>query len=218
MTHDRPLRADAARNRELVLRVAAELFAEHGLDVSLDEIARTAGLGVGTVYRRFPNRAAVVEALFQDRIEQMACLARECLTDDDPWRGLVTFLRRGVAQAAADKGLRRVILADVHGGIHLAARAALDRTVAELVERCHAAGALRPGVSATDIPMIFLMVGAVGDFAGRQAPAIWERYLELLIAGIRPGVHPSPRIPALSEAEVRAATSSRGAGHPGRRQ
>src|SRR4051794_3166661 len=88
----RPLRKDAALNRDRLLAAASELFAERGLDVTLNDIAHRAGVGVGTAYRRFANKEEVIEALFEERLQQVADLAHQALDDLDPWHGLVTFL------------------------------------------------------------------------------------------------------------------------------
>src|SRR5690349_18328147 len=88
----KPLRADAERNRRRLLDAAAELFAAKGLSVGLDEIARHAGVGVGTAYRRFPDKAELIQALFDDRVAQLLALAEAGLADEDPWRGFVGFL------------------------------------------------------------------------------------------------------------------------------
>src|SRR5215468_12232436 len=88
----RPLRRDAERNRQLILRAASEVFTSRGLQASLDDVAQHAGVGVGTVYRRFPDKEALVEALFEERLDTMAGLAEQGLADPDPWAGLVFFL------------------------------------------------------------------------------------------------------------------------------
>src|SRR3954451_8548625 len=88
----RPLRKDAERNRQRILDAARELFAERGLQATLDDVAHRAGVGVGTVYRRFPDKEQLIDALFESRLDQMAALAEDGLTDADSWRGLVTFL------------------------------------------------------------------------------------------------------------------------------
>jgi AcrR family transcriptional regulator len=89
---DRPLRRDAERNRLRILETAQQVFADRGLDVSLDEIAQHADVGVGTVYRRFPTKEALVDAVFEHRLEQLVAIGREALADTDAWRGLVAFL------------------------------------------------------------------------------------------------------------------------------
>src|SRR5689334_7783557 len=93
---ERPLRKDAARNRELILETAAEVFAEQGLDAGYDEIARRAGIGVGTVYRRFPERSELVQALFESRIDEMVAIGEQAAAIPDAWEGLTWFFERSV--------------------------------------------------------------------------------------------------------------------------
>src|SRR6516165_7497408 len=104
----RPLRRDAERNRQRILRAAADVFTERGLQATLDDVAHRAGVGVGTVYRRFPDKEALVEALFAERLEALVGFAEQALADPDPWGGLVSFLERTVAVIAGDRGLRQL--------------------------------------------------------------------------------------------------------------
>src|SRR6195952_3672740 len=107
-TPERPLRKDAARNRERILGAAGEVFAERGLDVTLDDIARHAGVGVGTVYRRFADKDQLIEALFDRRLEQITELAQQSLAADDAFAGLVGFMTSSLELQAADRGLREL--------------------------------------------------------------------------------------------------------------
>ena len=102
-----PLRRDAEANRRRILAAAAEAFADQGLDVPVDEIARRAGVGMGTLYRRFPTKAALVEAIFEEHLDRLAALAEEALREEDAWRGLAGFLERTVALQAENRGLCR---------------------------------------------------------------------------------------------------------------
>src|ERR1700754_2230621 len=110
-----PLRADAERNRQRLLGAAKELFAERGVEVTLDEIARHAGVGTGTAYRRFPNKDALIEALMADRIGESGAIAQECLEDPDPWRAFAVFFERSLALMAADRGLKEVLFSPGRG-------------------------------------------------------------------------------------------------------
>src|SRR3954463_12994607 len=105
---ERPLRRDAERNRQRILEVARDAFAEEGLSVTLDEIARRAGVGVGTVYRRFPDKEQLIDALFEDQIAQFVALPDGCLCDVDPWDGLVRFLEQACHVHSRDRGLKEV--------------------------------------------------------------------------------------------------------------
>src|SRR5215472_9190023 len=101
----RPLRRDAERNRQRILRAAAEVFTTRGLQASLDDVARHAGVGVGTVYRRGPDKESLAEALFEARIEAMGALAETALAEPAPWTALLSFLERAYPPLATDRGL-----------------------------------------------------------------------------------------------------------------
>ncbi|MEJ3742625.1 TetR/AcrR family transcriptional regulator [Actinomycetes bacterium KLBMP 9797] len=182
---DRPLRRDAERNRQRILRTAQQVFADRGLDVSLDEIAHQADLGVGTVYRRFPTKEALVDAVFEQGLARMVAIGQEALADPDSWRGLVTFLERSNALHATDRGLREVVLGTRFGQQRVARlRDSLQPIVTELVAKAQADGRLRADIAATDIPVLAIMVGAVVDYARQVQPDIWRRYLRLVIDGL----------------------------------
>jgi AcrR family transcriptional regulator len=181
----RPLRADAARNRERILVAAREVFAERGLDATLDEVARQAGLGVGTVYRRFASKVDLVEALFEQAVNEIVALAEESLAMDDSWEGLVWFLEHATGMQAEDLGLRDVVL---HGGrsegrVSLARERIVPR-VTQLVERAQRDGYLRPDFLPTDIPIIELMVSSVAVYTNAVDPELWRRYLSLVLEGM----------------------------------
>lgn len=203
-TPTRPLRADAARNRERVLRAAEEVFAARGLEATLDDVARHAGLGTGTVYRRFPDREALVEALFEARVDRTAALVERCLADEDPWRGFATMLTEVCRAMAADRGLRQVVLSTGHGLDRVAcARDRIAPLTARLVERAHAAGVLRPDVGASDVPLLLAMVCTTAEFCGAAAPTSWQRYLQVVLDGLRHREGQAPLCaPALCEGQL----------------
>jgi AcrR family transcriptional regulator len=187
-TAERPLRKDAERNRRRILDAAREVFAERGLDAGLDHIARHAGLGVGTVYRRFPDKARLIDALFEERIASIAALAEEAAGHEDPWEGLVFFFERSLAEQAADRGLKQLLLTGASGCAQVSAgRERIAPPLHALVARAHAAGVLREGVTAQDIPMITLMLGSLMDASREAAPDAWRRYLELLLGSLGAG-------------------------------
>lgn len=190
---DRPLRADAERNRQLLLDAARELFAERGLHVSLDDVAKRAGVGVGTAYRRFSSRSELIEALFEERLEQMVARAEQSLEADDPWAGLVAFIERTVEIQAADRGLKEILLGSVEGREKVGRiRERMQPLGEELVRRAQEAGALRSDFVPQDLPMIQIMLGAVSDASRTVDPQIWRRYLALILIGIRADPEPAP--------------------------
>jgi AcrR family transcriptional regulator len=187
-TAERPLRKDAERNRRRILDAAREVFAERGLDAGLDHIARHAGLGVGTVYRRFPDKERLIDALFDERIAAIVALAEEAAAHEDPWEGLVFFFERSLSEQAADRGLKQLLLAGASGCARVSAgRERIAPPLHALVARAHAAGVLREGITAQDIPMITLMLGSLMDASRDVAPEAWRRYLELLLGSLRAG-------------------------------
>ena len=206
----RPLRRDAERNRQRILKAAAEVFTERGLDVSLDEVARHAGVGVGTVYRRFGTKEELVEALFVDRIEDVARLAEEAAEAPDPWSGLVCFMERSAELMAGDVGLRQMMMFATYGGDKTwYARQRNAPLVTRLVERAQAAGQVRSDLKPTDIPFIVFVLTEAAQFARRMSPEIWRRYLTLVIDGLRPerqAVTPLP-VPALLPEEFEMTVS-----------
>jgi AcrR family transcriptional regulator len=196
----RPLRRDAERNRQRILKAASEVFTERGLDVSLDEVARHAGVGVGTVYRRFHTKEDLVEALFVDRIESVAVLAEEATRVSDPWSGLAFFMEQAAGKLAGDLGLRQMMMFAVYGGDKIwYARQRNQPLVTKLVERAQAAGQLRSDLRPTDIPFILFVLSEAAQFARQTSPEIWRRYLTIVLDGLRPereGVTPLP-VPAM---------------------
>src|SRR4051812_865828 len=179
---ERPLRADAERNRTRLLDAARELFAERGLDVTMDEIAHHAGVGVGTAYRRFGSRDELIGALFEARMGEYVALAEDALAEPDAWAALARFLERSTAMQAADRGLKDLVFSHGHALERVArVRARLLPLVEQLVERAQAAGELRADLSARDMPLISLMLSNVVDFTCASDPELWRRYLALIL-------------------------------------
>jgi AcrR family transcriptional regulator len=185
----RPLRRDAARNRERILAAAAELFATKGLGTTLDEIAAAAGIGVGTVYRRFPDKSHLIEALFEARIERVVAIAEEAAADPDPWRGLVDFLDRSTALEAEDRGLAELLRFGFAGSERIARVSAFIAPLAsQLLTRAQEAGQVRPDLVPGDLLLAKLMWITVAQLT-RGTPDLWRRYFLLFVESIkaRPG-------------------------------
>jgi AcrR family transcriptional regulator len=208
-TTERPLRKDAERNRRRILDAAREVFAERGLDAGLDQIARHAGLGVGTVYRRFPDKARLIDALFEERIAAIAALAEEAAAHEDPWAGLVFFFERSLAEQAVDRGLKQLLLSGARGCAQVSAgRERIAPPLRGLVARAHKAGVLREDVAVQDLPMISLMLGSLMDASRDAAPELWRRYLELLLGGLRPRAGERLSVGPLDDGAVQAVLSA----------
>ena len=195
------LRRDAERNRQLILTAARELFAERGLGVTLNDVAHYAGLGVGTVYRRFPDKGQLIDALFEQRLEEIVRMLKDSLEDPDPWHGLTDFLERVLDKQAKDRGLKEVLMGLAPGSAEriTKSRATLHPLAAELVERAVQAGAVRPDSEPQDFGILQLMVGAVIDAGRDVAPDLWRRYLAIMLQGLR--AQPAP-LEALPRAAV----------------
>ena len=186
---ERPLRKDAERNRLRILAAAGELFAERGLGVTLDDIARHAGVGVGTVYRRFPDKELLIDALFEQRIESMCAIAAEALAIDDPWDGFVFFFEQGSQLQARDRGLKELLTCSTHGGGGVAeAQARLRTLVTALFDRAKAAGVVR--ADADPLRRAADPVHARrrdGPLARRRARALAALPRRSMLDGLRPG-------------------------------
>jgi AcrR family transcriptional regulator len=179
----RPLRADARRNAERVRSAAREAFAEYGLDAQVDDVAGRAGVGVGTVYRHFPTKEALIEAVAAAGYEEICAIARESLELDDPWQAFSDFMWRGARLHRDDRAqcelnsVRPDVVRRVAGD-----KRELRGLVAELIERGQAAKAIRADLAAEDMPMIWCSLGAAQQHSEGDE---WERYLEVVLDGLR---------------------------------
>jgi AcrR family transcriptional regulator len=213
----RPLRRDAERNRRRILHAAAEVFTEYGLAATLDDVARQAGVGVGTVYRRFPDKEALVDALFEPRIGALVALGEQALREPDEWAALAWFLEQAGALLAADRGLRQMVMFTTYGRNRSGeARACLKPLVTRLITRAQAAGTVRSDLSPTDVPVIEFMLASVAGYAQHTRPEVWRRYLALILDALRPeraGTTALPE-PALSADELQAAMGTAQLGRP----
>jgi AcrR family transcriptional regulator len=197
----RPLRADAERNRRLLLDAAAEAFAEGGFDVSVAEIARRAGVGQGTVFRRFPTKDDLVAAVVADRLTEFA-LAAEAAAEKEPWAALAGFVEEFLVRHLHDRALFESL--EARAMSHDAVRDAQLRVLAAvetLVVRARDAGVVRDDLEAVDVPLLVLGVAHVAAPFVAVAPDTWRRYLAFMLDGLRPGAPPLP-VRALSFAEI----------------
>ena len=159
------------------------MFADRGFDASLDQIAAHAGVGVGTVYRRFADKDALIDALFEERIGEVAAAGERALCASDPWEGLVSFLHEANALLACDRGLKQALLSR---GAHRTERARekIVPIATELVARAQKAGSLRADLDPLDLPLIDLMVSAVAELTREVSPELWQRALTIIIDGL----------------------------------
>jgi AcrR family transcriptional regulator len=176
----KPLRADARRNREKVLQAAREAFAAEGPDVQMEELAHRAGVGVGTVYRHFPTKDALIEALWADKRDRVLVLAQEALQNPDPWEGLVVMVDRGVLMQAEDL-CWCAAFAGPPRGLTPGADPDMVRTTNALLERAQRVGRLRADVSFDDIGHLFCATAAVIATRGPQAG---QRLARTILSGM----------------------------------
>jgi AcrR family transcriptional regulator len=177
-----PMRADARRNRLRVLAAAEEVFAEQGLAVPLDEIARRAGVGAGTVYRHFPTKEALFEAVVADRVEQMLGDAAGLLTAGDPGAAFFEFFTRKIEQASLNKAL--VDALEQAGGFGLRGEYTQFWTICgQLLERAQQAGAVRTDLDLDDVWA--LMLGCLRAKDQLSDPSRVNHLIEVVLDGMR---------------------------------
>ncbi|MFK0292805.1 TetR/AcrR family transcriptional regulator [Streptomyces sp. NPDC090442] len=186
-----------------MLQAAREVFAERGLGVNLDDIARHAGVGVATSYRLFGNKQALINELFQARVDALVAFAEQALTNDDPWEGFVELTTMTLEEMANDRGLREVVFSEVGGRPEVAqARRKFVPAADAVMRRAQDAGLLRPDLATTDLPLIFQMLSRAIHHTQPVSGAVWRRYLTIVLDGLhaRPGLTDMP-VDALTTAE-----------------
>ena len=183
----RPQRADARRNREKVVAAAAAAFAQSGLEAQVEDIARRAGVGVGTVYRHFPTKEALVEALAAEHFEDLAQIAEAALEEQgEPWEVFAAAIWRSANAAAAD-----VAWCEIIGGQPSATQAAspgrtrLAAAMTTLIARAQAGGTMREDATVNDVRTIMCGFGHVAAAQRAGSALSWERYLEIALDGLR---------------------------------
>ena len=184
-THDKPLRKDAARNREKLLAAAVVLFAERGTDGSLEEVAKRAGVGIGTLYRHFPTRDALVEAAYRNEVAQLRAAAGELLAELPPDAALEAWMGRFVDYGTAKRGMRDALQSIAGGGADLFAetRGQVTEAVAVLLRAGAEAGTLRADVEPEDVLRAMGAIWMVAD--GDEFPDQAMRILRLVLDGLR---------------------------------
>jgi AcrR family transcriptional regulator len=205
------LRRDAQRNHDKIVAAARELFTKRGIDISLDDIARHAGVGVATAYRHFPDKDQLVDAVFADAMARTVALAEDAAARERAWDGLVTWLENVGEMQAADTGLRTLMKSHSRGGAHAQrAHDQIAQKLTELLERAIAEGDLRADLELSDLGACIYMLSAAIDLTDPVVPGTWRRYLDLLLDGMRSSRSGpcAPQARALSREEMERAMTS----------
>jgi AcrR family transcriptional regulator len=196
-------RADATRNRQRIITAARELLVASGLDVSVRQIAGRAGLGLGTLYRHFPTRDDLVDAVLEDAFEEYVAIAERALREPDAWTAFTRFVEEALEMGSRNRALKDVLETRAHGRERArAVRRRIRPLLARLVTRAQEQGALRADFSPQDLPVLFWSSDRVIELAGDVAPDLWRRQLGFVLDGLRAeAAHPLPA-PALRQAQL----------------
>jgi AcrR family transcriptional regulator len=212
-------RSHARRNHELLVATAREVFAERGVDASLEEIARRAGVGIGTLYRHFATRDALIEAVFERRIGDFVVIAERAAAEPDAWLAFVGFLEGTLELQAGDRLLKDAFLRSPPGiGRVESAREEVRRLLRQVLERARAGGQLRAGFTLADLSLLLWSFGPLIDATAEVAPNAWRRHLHWLLDGLR-SESATPEVePPLSEEQLNAAMQALRVHRLGRRR
>ncbi|MFC6356043.1 TetR/AcrR family transcriptional regulator [Luethyella okanaganae] len=193
----RPLRRDAQRNYHRLLDEARVVMAEQGPDASLEEIARRASVGIGTLYRHFPTRDDLIRALYDRALAELADIAPEVLGAPTAWQGLVVFIERVSEWIIADPGLPAIMqrMAVITPDYRPAGR--FEEPIAALVARAKAEGELRADVDPVDVTVIVTMLGSLGRY-GDGYREHWRRQLAIVLDGLRAPGHEPTELPGVA--------------------
>jgi AcrR family transcriptional regulator len=212
----RGLRSDAERNRAAILAVAREVFAEQGLEAPLEVIAARAGVGIATLYRRFPTREKLVAAALVEKIALYAQAAEQALAVAEPWAAFAGFVQRICELQACDRGLGDLLSMTLSADEHIEQlRQAANDNVITLVERAKASGTLRDDFVGEDLVLLLIATAAVMQVTRADAPDAWRRFVALALDAFRrqdtPGLPEPPTTVQMTRAMVRLA-AERGCG------
>lgn len=199
----RPLRSDAARNRDKLLDAAVQMFGERGLDVPLEHIARRAGVSIGTLYAHYPTREAFFDAIFPPRLAGLDQIAADALADPDPWDGFTAFTERLFGMLAADRGLsdafahRSPVSAEVTQACHRGFAYA-----EQIISRAHDSGQLRPDFQLADLICLTWAISQVIRESATVAPDAWRRCLAFFLDGLQTQAARPNAVPPLTPDQV----------------
>jgi AcrR family transcriptional regulator len=201
----RSLRADAERNRAAILAVARDVFAEQGIEAPLEVIAARAGVGIATLYRRFPSREKLVAAALLEKIALYAEAAEQALAVLDPWAGFAGFVQRICELQACDRGLGDLLSMALPADEQIEQlRTTADGHVVALIDRAKASGTLRADFVGEDLLLLLIATAAVMQVTRADAPDAWRRFVALALDGFRRQDAPSLTEPPTTVQMTRA--------------
>jgi AcrR family transcriptional regulator len=210
------LRGDARSNLDRILSAATEVFARRGLGATLADVAAAAGVGVGTVYRRFANKDDLIYEVYAGRVHATEELAREASEEPDVWAGFVRFFEETIRELAGDRGLRELTIGGFTESIGWARGSTPERLadlldgnhrvmgvhLTTLTERAKAAGKLRADFNQTDMMLLSLAVQSTIDFGGAERPELYRRVLTFVLDGLAADRTTTLPEPPLTESEL----------------
>lgn len=210
---ERPLRRDARRNRDRLVAAARALYASRGLDVPLEDIARQAGVSIGTLYNRFPTRGSLIDAALADKMRTAVEIAERAAAMDGAWEGFAWFLERSYELQASDRGYNELCTRRLDDAVEIEALKARGLgLVRQVIENAQRAGALREDFDDGDFAFVLWSITRTIEATEQHAPNAWRRHLAFMLDGFRASAaHPLPG-PPLRPDEVAQAMRRLGGG------
>jgi len=191
-----PLRADAERNRRRILDAATTVFAEFGPAATLGDVARSAGVGIGTIYRKFPDKEALLDALLEDKIDTVMAVLDHAVAIDHPGIAFRTYLHGMIEVHAQDRSLATVLFApNRNERVPPDISDRLGSTADRIITGAIAADELREGFTRQDTTVLAVMVGTIAATTRSEDPDVWRRYAQIVVDGTRPSAHRDPLLP-----------------------
>jgi AcrR family transcriptional regulator len=210
-------RRDAERNRRKLIEVGRTVLGELGPDAPLEEIARRAGVGIGTLYRHFPTRESLIESIFAEHIGQIVAAAGEAEAVEDAWTGLVGFLERVLAVQAANLPLRAVLLRQTDEQAAAERRRRILPMLDRLIGRAKEQGSLRGDYTLGDLLLALWSVAPLFEATAEVAPNVWRRHLQILLDGMRAEGATPQQVRPLAARQLEAAIRALRTRYHGRR-
>ncbi|MCF1595209.1 TetR/AcrR family transcriptional regulator [Streptomyces muensis] len=198
---DRPLRRDAQRNRDALLEAARAHFAEHGLHAPLEQIARQAQLAIGTLYRHFPTRLDLIQAVFTEKVRAWLEVAERAVAMEEAWQGFQLFAETMCALQAGDRGFADLASVRLPDSTSLeAAQTRIHDLGVEIVHRAQEQGSLRADVTPEDLAFVIWSHSRIAEATRGIAPVVWRRHLHLMLDAFRADrAHPLPEPPMTAD-------------------